>query len=70
MHKLVNSWMQSNGPYYEVPTGRRDGRVSDMALAANMPEVDDSIEELMDKFHQKGLSDKDLVLLNGLAFLR
>ncbi|KAB1220920.1 Peroxidase 43 [Morella rubra] len=56
-----------NGPFYEVPTGRRDGRVSDMSLAANMPEVDDSIQVLKSKFTQKGLSDRDLVLLGSGA---
>ncbi|TYH18751.1 hypothetical protein E1A91_A05G293800v1 [Gossypium mustelinum] len=33
----------ANGPSYEVPTGRRDGRVSDVSLAANMLDVSDSI---------------------------
>ncbi|KAG4176369.1 hypothetical protein ERO13_A11G240700v2 [Gossypium hirsutum] len=33
----------ANGPSYEVPTRRRDGRVSDVSLAANMPDVSDSI---------------------------
>lgn len=56
---------QSGGPFYEVPTGRRDGRVSNRSLAEGMPEVNDSIEQLRSKFKQKGLSDKDLVLLSG-----
>ncbi|KAA3465427.1 peroxidase 43-like [Gossypium australe] len=55
----------ANGPSYEVPTGRRDGRVSDVSLAANMPDVSDSIQQLKAKFLQKGLSEKDLVLLSG-----
>ncbi|XP_039015296.1 LOW QUALITY PROTEIN: peroxidase 43-like [Hibiscus syriacus] len=55
----------ANGPSYDVPTGRRDGRVSDVSLAANMPDVSDSIQLLKDKFHQKGLSEKDLVLLSS-----
>jgi len=48
-----------------VPTGRRDGRISDMSLAANMPEADDSIQLLKSKFTQKGLSHEDLVLLSS-----
>nr|KJB19210.1 hypothetical protein B456_003G088700 [Gossypium raimondii] len=56
-----------NGPFYDVPTGRRDGRVSKMSLAANLPDVDDSINVLKSKFKEKGLSDKDLVLLSGGA---
>ncbi|KAE8725995.1 Cationic peroxidase 2 [Hibiscus syriacus] len=55
----------ANGPLYDVPTGRRDGRVSDVSLAANMPDVSDSIQQLKDKFLQKGLSEKDLVLLSS-----
>ncbi|XP_010260510.1 PREDICTED: peroxidase 43-like [Nelumbo nucifera] len=55
----------SNGPSYEVPTGRRDGRISNLALADNMPDVSDSIEQLKAKFMQKGLSVKDLVLLSS-----
>ncbi|MBA0786886.1 hypothetical protein Gotri_025889 [Gossypium trilobum] len=56
-----------NGPFYDVPTGRRDRRVSKMSLAANLPDVDDSINVLKSKFKEKGLSDKDLVLLSGGA---
>ncbi|CAK7346842.1 unnamed protein product [Dovyalis caffra] len=55
----------SDGPPYEVPTGRRDGRVSSISLAANLPDVDDSIELLKSKFREKGLTDHDLVLLSG-----
>jgi peroxidase len=55
--------MQLKVPFYEVPTGRRDGRISNMSLAANMPEADDSIQLLKSKFTQKGLSHEDLVLL-------
>ncbi|KAF8030821.1 hypothetical protein BT93_D0114 [Corymbia citriodora subsp. variegata] len=55
----------SNGPFYEVQTGRRDGRVSNQTLAADMPDVNDSIHLLKSKFRQKGLNDKDLVLLSA-----
>ncbi|XWS25022.1 hypothetical protein CRYUN_Cryun27aG0035100 [Craigia yunnanensis] len=55
------------GPFYDVPTGRRDGRLSKMSLAATLPDVDDSIHVLKSKFRGKGLSDKDLVLLSGGA---
>ena len=58
--------MQRNGPFYQVPTGRRDGRVSDISHAANIPEVGDSIQLLKSKFRQKGLSDRALVLLSGI----
>ncbi|KAK0590277.1 hypothetical protein LWI29_024826 [Acer saccharum] len=54
----------SNGPAYDVPTGRRDGEVSNVSLADDMPDVRDSIQQLKTKFFLKGLSDKDLVLLS------
>ncbi|XWS15224.1 hypothetical protein CRYUN_Cryun35bG0076000 [Craigia yunnanensis] len=52
------------GPFFDVPTGRRDGRLSKMSLAENLPDVDDSVNVLKSKFREKGLSDKDLVLLS------
>ncbi|KAL0357111.1 UNVERIFIED_CONTAM: Peroxidase 43 [Sesamum calycinum] len=55
----------AKGPRYEVETGRRDGVVSDVRLADGMPDVADSIHKLRAKFSQKGLSDKDLVLLTA-----
>lgn len=55
----------SGGPFYEVPTGRRDGRVSNMKNAANLPDPQEPVETLRKKFREKGLSDKDLVLLSA-----
>ncbi|KAJ4826172.1 Peroxidase 43 [Turnera subulata] len=55
----------ANGPEYQVPTGRRDGRISDVSLAKDMPDVGDSIQLLKNKFLQKGLSEKDLVVLSA-----
>ncbi|KAK7246791.1 hypothetical protein RIF29_41661 [Crotalaria pallida] len=57
--------VMANGPMYQVPTGRRDGLVSNVALAADMPDVSDSIQILNAKFLNKGLTQKDLVLLSG-----
>ncbi|KAI9176719.1 hypothetical protein LWI28_006342 [Acer negundo] len=58
-------FVESNGPAYDVPTGRRDGGVSNVSLADDMPDVSDSIQQLKTKFFLKGLSDKDLVLLSA-----
>lgn len=55
----------AQGPRYEVETGRRDGLVSNIRLADNMPDVSDSIQTLKDKFLAKGLTQKDLVILSG-----
>nr|XP_043623235.1 peroxidase 43-like [Erigeron canadensis] len=55
----------SLGPVYEVETGRRDGFVSNISLANKMPDFRDSIQLLKQKFFDKGLNDKDLVVLSG-----
>ncbi|RDX62852.1 Peroxidase 43 [Mucuna pruriens] len=57
--------VMANGPSYQVPTGRRDGLVSNLSLADDMPDVSDSIQLLKTKFLNKGLTVKDLVLLSG-----
>ncbi|KAG8378155.1 hypothetical protein BUALT_Bualt08G0108600 [Buddleja alternifolia] len=57
----------AGGPSYNVETGRRDGKISNIKLAADMPDVDDQIDTLKSKFRNKGLSEKDLVLLSGGA---
>lgn len=48
-----------------MPTGRRDGVVSDLSLAGDFPGVSDSIQQLKAKFMRKGLTEKDLVILSG-----
>nr|XP_033516556.1 peroxidase 43-like isoform X2 [Nicotiana tomentosiformis] len=55
----------ANGPSYEVETGRRDGVISNLSLAENMPDISDSIQILKAKFFDKGLSEKDLVVLTA-----
>ncbi|CAL9173602.1 unnamed protein product [Musa hybrid cultivar] len=55
----------SRGPYYDVPTGRRDGRVSNVSDASHMPDIRESVAVLKAKFAKKGLSEKDLVLLSA-----
>ncbi|CAK9140469.1 unnamed protein product [Ilex paraguariensis] len=55
----------THGPSYEVQTGRRDGVVSNVSMADNMPDIGDSIQQLKSKFFGKGLSEKDLVVLSA-----
>ncbi|TXG61260.1 hypothetical protein EZV62_012623 [Acer yangbiense] len=55
----------SYGPSWDVPTGRRDGRVSSSSEASNLPSPLDSIAVQRQKFAAKGLDDKDLVTLVG-----
>ncbi|KAF8376674.1 hypothetical protein HHK36_005582 [Tetracentron sinense] len=54
------------GPFWEVPTGRRDGRVSNANEAlTNLPPPFANITQLKAMFLGKGLSVKDLVVLSG-----
>ncbi|KAK9073763.1 hypothetical protein SSX86_006357 [Deinandra increscens subsp. villosa] len=61
---------QSMVPVYEVETGIKDGFVSDSKLAANMQDVKDPVQLLKERFLEKGLSEKDPVLLSedGASF--
>ncbi|KAL6143861.1 PREDICTED: peroxidase 27-like [Fragaria vesca subsp. vesca] len=55
-----------HGPYWEVPTGRRDGRVSIASEAlTGLPPPFANIAQLKGMFASKGLTVKDLVVLSG-----
>ncbi|XP_062177334.1 peroxidase N1-like [Alnus glutinosa] len=60
-----DSVVLTNGPTWQVPTGRRDGRVSLATDAANLPGFTDSIDVQKQKFAAKGLNTQDLVTLVG-----
>ncbi|GAB4825142.1 hypothetical protein Ancab_040325 [Ancistrocladus abbreviatus] len=54
------------GPSWDVPTGRRDGRVSLASEAlSNIPPPVFNITQLKTSFSSKGLNVKDLVVLSG-----
>ncbi|KAK6281110.1 hypothetical protein POUND7_014935 [Theobroma cacao] len=54
------------GPFWEVPLGRRDGRVSLLnEVFANLPSPFANITTLKQMFAVKGLSLKDLAVLSG-----
>lgn len=56
----------SNGPRYDVETGRRDGKVSAECDASNdLPPPSSKIVDLKTYFSFKGLGWKDLVVLSG-----
>ncbi|KAL2519918.1 Peroxidase superfamily protein [Forsythia ovata] len=46
---------RDGGPFYDVDTGQRDGKISSSILADDMPEVDDPIDTLKSKFRRNGL---------------
>ncbi|MQM19455.1 hypothetical protein Taro_052460 [Colocasia esculenta] len=55
----------TGGPWWQVPTGRRDGLVSSASDAGNLPSFTDSVDVQKQKFAEKGLNTKDLVTLLG-----
>ena len=57
--------MQAGGLSYKVPTGRRDGRVSQASHALNLPGPGDSVDLQKQKCATKGLNTQDLVTLVG-----
>ncbi|KAL5204194.1 hypothetical protein ABZP36_009065 [Zizania latifolia] len=60
-----NNNAETGGPSFDVPTGRRDGKTSNLRDADALPDVHDSIEVLRSKFAANGLDDKELVLLSS-----
>ncbi|KAI3955044.1 hypothetical protein MKW98_005047 [Papaver atlanticum] len=53
------------GPWWNVPTGRRDGSVSIMTDAFTLPAPFFNSTQLIASFASKGLSAKDLAVLSG-----
>ncbi|XWS68319.1 hypothetical protein CRYUN_Cryun04dG0080200 [Craigia yunnanensis] len=60
-----DSVVLTSGASWAVPTGRRDGRVSQASDAANLPGFRDSVDVQKQKFAAKGLNTQDLVSLVG-----
>ena len=57
--------MQTGGLSYQLPTGRRDGRVSQASDTLNLPGPGDSVDLQKQKFAANGLNTQDLVTLVG-----
>ncbi|KAK4490254.1 hypothetical protein RD792_000915 [Penstemon davidsonii] len=55
----------TGGPYWKVPNGRKDGRISNAIDSLDLPFPTASLSELHQSFTQRGLSMKDLVALSG-----
>ncbi|KAK6241394.1 hypothetical protein SCA6_006783 [Theobroma cacao] len=60
-----DSVVLTNGASWLVPTGRRDGRVSQASDASNLPGFTESIDSQKRKFAAFGLNTQDLVTLVG-----
>jgi peroxidase len=58
--------LQSEGPWYEVETGRRDGNVTVAEYAANdLAPPDSNIVDVKTFFSVKSLNSKDIAVLFG-----
>lgn len=55
----------AGGPFWEVPFGRRDGRVSVAREANSVPQGYENITQLLGFFDKLGLTFVDLVVLSG-----
>ncbi|XP_047342522.1 peroxidase 3 [Impatiens glandulifera] len=56
----------TGGPSWKVPTGRRDGSISNAAeVMLDIPSFFDNLTTLRADFNRRGLDDKDLVVLSG-----
>lgn len=62
--------LQSGGPGWEVETGRRDSLVASKEDANNdIPGPSSTMETLLAKFQNVGLTLEDMVALSGIASL-
>ncbi|KAE8667245.1 Peroxidase 39 [Hibiscus syriacus] len=56
----------TGGPYWQVPTGRRDGTITNVTEANNqIPGPFNNFTTLLTLFNNKGLDTNDLVILSG-----
>ncbi|KAL2473611.1 Peroxidase 7 [Forsythia ovata] len=55
----------AGGPFWQVPFGRKDGRVSLVKEANTVPQGHENITSLIDLFQKLGLNIVDLVVLSG-----
>ncbi|CAB4298051.1 unnamed protein product [Prunus armeniaca] len=60
-----DSVVLTKGFSWNVPTGRRDGRVSSASETSNLPGFRDSVDVQKAKFQALGLNTQDLVTLVG-----
>ncbi|KAK4354096.1 hypothetical protein RND71_026290 [Anisodus tanguticus] len=61
-----DSVMITGGPFWNVPTGRRDGKISNASeTLSDIPAPTSNLSTLQTDFSKKGLDLKDLVLLSG-----
>lgn len=57
------------GPFYMVPYGRKDGRVSNAKDTESLPTGREKVTDLVEFFQSLGLNILDLVVLSGELLL-
>ena len=57
--------VELGGPYWAVPYGRKDGKVSIAKEAEMVPMGHENVTSLIEFFQSKGLTVLDLVVLSG-----
>lgn len=62
--------MQAGGPSWDVPKGRKDGRISKASDTSQLPAPTFNISQLQQSFSQRGLSLEDLAALSGILTSR
>lgn len=68
LHLIMHASMQTGGPAVQIPTGRKDGRVSAASnVRPNIVDTSFTIDEMIKLFSSKGLSLIDLVTLSGIT---
>lgn len=61
--------MQTGGLGYNVPAGRRDGRISLASEAlSNLPPPTLNVDQLTQSFANKGFTQEEMVTLSGKDF--
>lgn len=61
--------LESGGPTWDVPKGRKDGRISKASETIQLPSPRFNISQLQQSFSQRGLSLDDLVALGICSLL-
>lgn len=61
--------MQSGGIGYDVPAGRRDGRISLASDTRTLPPPTFNVDQLTQLFAKKGLTQEEMVTLSGINFI-
>lgn len=60
-----DSVARTRGLYYDVPSGRRDGRISNASETRSLPPPTANLTQLTQSFAVQGLSQREMVFLSG-----